>query len=61
MKCTVCGERGRSRMNHSEMMLNEAENCPLNKTKKHISLGRGCLLLNNVHTHFSELSHNMKY
>lgn len=33
MKCTVCGELSRNRMNHSEMMLNGAENCPLQKQR----------------------------
>lgn len=33
MKRALCGERGSDRMNHSEMMLNEPENCPLQKQR----------------------------
>lgn len=53
----------RARQESHESFWNDAEwNRKLSspKTKKHISLGRGWLLLN-IHPHFSELSHNMKY
>lgn len=33
MKRALCGERGSDRMNHSEMMLNEPENCPVQKQR----------------------------
>lgn len=37
MKHAQCGELGSDRMNHSEMMLNEPEDCPLQK-QRHMSV-----------------------